>query len=72
METKCDKLVSTAINVTLETKYRDIADGNGRKAELILCELALETKYRDIADGNFLTHLLHFCQGFRWKPSTAI
>ena len=39
---------------TLETKYRDIADGNpddGRRASLWPSSM-LETKYRDIADGN--------------------
>ena len=37
----------------LETKYRDIADGNRNR--LIFSEIhfrVLETKYRDIADGN--------------------
>jgi len=37
----------------LETKYRDIADGNdilGRHHHHLHCKL--ETKYRDIADGN--------------------
>ena len=38
----------------LETKYRDIADGNlnGRLIGHIQC-YQLETKYRDIADGHF-------------------
>ena len=39
--------------VGLETKYRDIADGNAVMRSLA-CKLStwLETKYRDIADGN--------------------
>ena len=37
----------------LETKYRDIADGNKtRKFTVSRISLRLETKYRDIADGN--------------------
>ena len=37
----------------LETKYRDIADGNPTAATLQqFFNLMLETKYRDIADGN--------------------
>ena len=38
----------------LETKYRDIADGNksGLMTRSIACA-TLETKYRDIADGNW-------------------
>ena len=58
----------------LETKYRDIADGNYQKS-FIFVEVAfeLETKYRDIADGNLSTRAtwivyLNDC----WKPSTAI
>ena len=43
--------------VGLETKYRDIADGNtcGHLVGVQL-EIALETKYRDIADGNCMVH----------------
>ena len=38
----------------LETKYRDIADGNnGDTSGFKLVAKWLETKYRDIADGNF-------------------
>ena len=37
----------------LETKYRDIADGNRHTYwGLFISLLRLETKYRDIADGN--------------------
>ena len=39
--------------VGLETKYRDIADGNVYTIEHQLIQWReLETKYRDIADGN--------------------
>ena len=39
--------------VGLETKYRDIADGNSRAKNTGLTgREMLETKYRDIADGN--------------------
>ena len=40
--------------VGLETKYRDIADGNShtKKIQPHLPVRLLETKYRDIADGN--------------------
>ena len=39
----------------LETKYRDIADGNRiRRSGLLVADHWLETKYRDIADGNDL------------------
>ena len=39
--------------VGLETKYRDIADGNLSKFLTALpMTHMLETKYRDIADGN--------------------
>ena len=37
----------------LETKYRDIADGNSVRGEYAALGGALETKYRDIADGNY-------------------
>ena len=37
----------------LETKYRDIADGNVNGFVGKTCDVdRLETKYRDIADGN--------------------
>ena len=37
----------------LETKYRDIADGNAVGSDSIFTTACqLETKYRDIADGN--------------------
>ena len=37
----------------LETKYRDIADGNREGgSHHLLSRIVLETKYRDIADGN--------------------
>ena len=38
--------------VGLETKYRDIADGNTRPYRAPYHMMLLETKYRDIADGN--------------------
>ena len=38
--------------VGLETKYRDIADGNFFKPFGKFFSPPLETKYRDIADGN--------------------
>ena len=41
------------LEVGLETKYRDIADGNVRTLSVReACLLLLETKYRDIADRN--------------------
>ena len=37
----------------LETKYRDIADGNPTTVMIVSFKIfLLETKYRDIADGN--------------------
>ena len=37
----------------METKYRDIADGNSAEsANSVYSTKLLETKYRDIADGN--------------------
>ena len=46
--------VPITANCWLETKYRDIADGNVRiwTSRSIFC--GLETKYRDIADGNLV------------------
>ena len=38
--------------VGLETKYRDIADGNVVVVARQFLSNQLETKYRDIADGN--------------------
>ena len=38
--------------VGLETKYRDIADGNVASVATRGNTISLETKYRDIADGN--------------------
>ena len=37
--------------VLLETKYRDIADGNFFEAGPLFVGARLETKYRDIADS---------------------
>ena len=37
----------------LETKYRDIADGNYVALSVRILFTLLETKYRDIADGNY-------------------
>ena len=59
--------------VGLETKYRDIADGNvvvehGNVPDLLM----LETKYRDIADGNSELYSKTHPHPQRWKPSTAI
>ena len=43
----------------LETKYRDIADGNPRVPnDTWMLIRPLETKYRDIADGNSLSDAL--------------
>ena len=59
-------------NFWLETKYRDIADGNTElRLKLFVCLTVLETKYRDIADGNHSDGLCGFLLS-RWKPSTAI
>ena len=49
--------------VGLETKYRDIADGNRPGNRLTQVRCGLETKYRDIADGNKLAH-------FSWAPAS--
>ena len=39
--------------IKLETKYRDIADGNiSPNMTVPFTRVRLETKYRDIADGN--------------------
>ena len=44
----------------LETKYRDIADGNLEARCLHGLNISpLETKYRDIADGNLEARCLH-------------
>ena len=44
--------------VGLETKYRDIADGNPYSVSISPPSLTwLETKYHDIADGNGLVGL---------------
>ena|GEM_PF-2838955 len=40
--------------LALETKYRDIADGNCLHPSYLYPLNKLETKYRDIADGNYL------------------
>ena len=45
--------VSTYRSQRLETKYRDIADGNSpAHSKTAVNTISLETKYRDIADGN--------------------
>ena len=42
----------------LETKYRDVADGNDNRSVGLRGELVvLETKYHDIADGNCSTSM---------------
>ena len=52
METRTPD-VFFAVLAPLETKYRDIADGNdGEPWVALLRGGKLETKYRDIADGN--------------------
>ena len=67
--------------VRLETKYRDIADGNISSRLAAFFVLMLETKYRDIADGNFLSRLdevLHLLVGNQvprysgWKRPTKV
>mgnify|MGYP007005206616 CR=1 FL=1 len=57
----------------METKYRDIADGNtsGDGVNKLSSSL-LETKYRDIADGNATVVVAGGSAGAGWKPSTAI
>ena len=53
METRRNLVDTLAAAKLLETKYRDIADGNHNDVHPICFELDwLETKYRDIADGN--------------------
>ena len=57
----------------LETKYRDIADGNltlsvKRKVALE----ASDTKYRDIADGNLVNDGVYHHISESQIPSTAI
>ena len=61
------------LNITkLETKYRDIADGNlCIEYDHATCP-QLETKYRDIADGNRSYTDQRVLQVYCWKPSTAI
>ena len=71
------KLIPTAVHVTalsgLETKYRDIADGNqGQGHQTQDPPQALETKYRDIADGNNMAAIFFAAVIPSWKPSTAI
>ena len=59
--------------VGLETKYRDIADGNqGQSTHPAQHPCSLETKYRDIADGNYHSPQSASAVWARWKPSTAI
>ena len=43
---------TSVIKRRLETKYRDIADGNHLREFPDNASVMLETKYRDIADGN--------------------
>ena len=65
----------TLIRVTwgmLETKYRDIADGNSPHTHSVALPPRLETKYRDIADGNGVRHYLFNDKEIRWKPSNAV
>ena len=52
MET-ADNTSSPVNQQALETKYRDIADGNVASFVMWPVLTMLETKYRDIADGNF-------------------
>ena len=53
METINPRLAGQNSSEGLETKYRDIADGNFSKTTLFwISSRLLETKYRDIADGN--------------------
>ena len=53
METRSNGDPDLRRQAPLETKYRDIADGNARLGLDGTDSLAgLETKYRDIADGN--------------------
>ena len=59
--------------VQLETKYRDIADGNNLVAgDGNWPAPMLETKYRDIADGNRDSSRWLTFGTTSWKPSTAI
>ena len=56
METQKEGTAHDTHDAGLETKYRDIADGNLRQEPLPGNPCGwLETKYRDIADGNQLT-----------------
>ena len=55
----------------LETKYRDIADGNLNDIMCQPCFVTLETKYRDIADGNSPSIFEDSSCWKSWKPSTA-
>ena len=52
METFKSDSIFIVAGKLLETKYRDIADGNKRSNNNFSFHLLLETKYRDIADGN--------------------
>ena len=53
METSFIQKKGTCTRTSLETKYRDIADGNFKCTRLVSQYIRqLETKYRDIADGN--------------------
>ena len=51
METSAELMKNNSISL-LETKYRDIADGNIPARSSLRFSSWLETKYRDIADGN--------------------
>ena len=73
METGCNAFAIVVL-VVLETKYRDIADGNmSPKKAAVLDTCTLETKYRDIADGNDANRKTRSkTHAPRWKASTAI
>ena len=74
METAHSMIAKWAQQKLLETKYRDIADGNewGTTTSKGLFP-KLETKYHDIADGNDANRkTCPKTHAPRWKASTAI
>ena len=73
METHRSAPTSPELFCRLETKYRDIADGNTKDlGGTMAVNDTLETKYRDIADGNPGKFANVMGKNKRWKPSTAI
>ena len=57
METRFISFIAVRLEVTSDTKYRDIADGNDPDGDIPRALCWSDTKYRDIADGNAMPKL---------------